>query len=208
VLALSEKWCEERANESAQLAKMAELEGVIKSQADKITELEATHADLKREKDNLHAGYRRLSEKHRALNEEAEQEKTKLAKAHAVELAWVHGDLDLETRSYTEYRQTVWHWHRALHETIASSFDEVKARCLPFSGKGAKVEEMIDWVTEEEKAVPHTVRWLNDNFTVLGIEGILNMLNDEGCQELGQHRDLAASRGSSALEIFLMMCIS
>jgi uncharacterized coiled-coil protein SlyX len=66
---------------------MAELEGVIKSQADKITELEATHADLKREKDNLHAGYRRLSEKHRALNEEAEQEKTKLVKAHAVELA-------------------------------------------------------------------------------------------------------------------------
>jgi hypothetical protein len=29
--------------------------------------------------------------------------------------------------------------------------------------------------------VPDTVWWLNDNFTVLGIEGILNMLNGEGC---------------------------
>jgi hypothetical protein len=35
-------------------------------------------------------------------------------------------------------------WLRELHEMVSSSFDEVKAQCLPFSGKGAKVEEMID----------------------------------------------------------------
>jgi hypothetical protein len=33
---------------------------------------------------------------------------------------------------------------RELHETVASSFDEVKAQCLPFPNKGAMVEEMID----------------------------------------------------------------
>jgi hypothetical protein len=32
--------------------------------------------------------------------------------------------------------------------------------------------------------VPDTVWWLNDNFTIVGIEGILNMLNGDGCQEL------------------------
>jgi hypothetical protein len=45
--------------------------------------------------------------------------------------------LDLETSSYTEYLHE-------LHEAVASSFDEVKAQCLPFPDKGAKVEEMID----------------------------------------------------------------
>jgi uncharacterized coiled-coil protein SlyX len=53
------------------LAKMVELEGVMKSQSDKITELEAAHVDLKRERDNLHVGYRKILEKHKALNEKA-----------------------------------------------------------------------------------------------------------------------------------------
>jgi hypothetical protein len=65
---------------------------------------------------------------------------------------------------------------RELHETVASSFDEVKAQCLPFPNKGAMVEEMIDWVVGEVKAVPDIVWWLSDNFTVLGIEGVLNIL--------------------------------
>jgi hypothetical protein len=38
-----------------------------------------------------------------------------------------------------------------------ASFDEVKAQCLPFPDKGAKVEQMIDWVDEEVKAVPDIV---------------------------------------------------
>jgi hypothetical protein len=45
-----------------------------------------------------------------------------------------------------------------------------------------------------------TVWRLNDNFAVLGIEGVLNMLNGKGCQELGQLRDLAASCGTAVLE--------
>jgi hypothetical protein len=52
---------------------------------------------------------------------------------------------------------------------------------LPFPDRGAKVEEIIDWVVGEVKVVPDTVWRLNDNFTILGIEGVLNMLNGEGC---------------------------
>jgi hypothetical protein len=46
--------------------------------------------------------------------------------------------------SYTEYRQTVCHRLHELHEIVASSFDDIHARCLPFPDKGANVEEMID----------------------------------------------------------------
>jgi hypothetical protein len=141
-----------------------------------------------------------LSEKHKSLNEKAEQEKEKLAEAHAVELANLRGDLDLVTHSYTEYRQTVCRWLRELHETVASSFDEVKAQCLPFPSKGEKVEDMIDQVTGEVKAMLDTIWGLNDNFVGLGINGILNMLNGEGCQELGQVCNLLMSRGTIALE--------
>jgi hypothetical protein len=52
---------------------------------------------------------------------------------------------------------------------------------LSFPDKGAKVEEMIHWVVGEVKVVPNTVWQLNDNFTILGIEAVLNMLNGEGC---------------------------
>jgi hypothetical protein len=86
------------------------------------------------------------------------------------------------------------HWLHELHEAVASSFEEVKAQCLPFPNKGAMVEEMIDWVVREVKAVPDTVWRLNDNFTILGIECVLSMLNGEGCQELGRLHDLAGSR--------------
>jgi hypothetical protein len=145
-------------------------------------------------------GYRRLSEKHKALAERVVQEKTKLVEALAVELAKLHGDLDLETRSYTEYHQTMHHRLCELHKTVASSFDEVKAQCLPFPDKGVKVEEMIDWVVGEVKAVPDTIWQLNDNLAVLFIEGILRMLNVEGCQELGRLRDHAGSRDAAILE--------
>jgi hypothetical protein len=148
----------------------------------------------------LHAGYQRLLEKHKALNEKPEQEKDRVAEVHTVDLAKLHADLDLETHSYMEYRQTVHRWLHELHETVASSFDEVKAQCLPFPDKGAKVEEMIDLVALEVKAVPDTIWRLNDNFTILGIEGVLNILNGEGCQELGRLHDLTMSRGASALE--------
>jgi hypothetical protein len=62
------------------------------------------------------------------------------------------------------------------------------------------VEEMLNWVAEEVKVVLDTVWWLNDNFAVLGIEGVLNMLNGKGCQELTRLRDLAISRDATVLE--------
>jgi uncharacterized coiled-coil protein SlyX len=67
VLALSGKQREKRAAESAQVAKIVELEVVSRSQADKITELEVTCTDLKCEKDKVTDGYRSLAEKHKAL---------------------------------------------------------------------------------------------------------------------------------------------
>jgi hypothetical protein len=76
----------------------------------------------------------------------------------------------------------------------------VKVQCLPFPDKGAKVEEMINWVAREVKAVPDTVWRLNDNFAILGIEGVLSMLNNEGCRELGQLHDLAGSCDAAVLE--------
>jgi hypothetical protein len=123
-----------------------------------------------------------------------------LAEIHATELARLCGDLDLETHNYMEYRQNVRCQLRELHETVASSFKEIKAQCLPFPGKGTKIEDMINWVAREVKTMLNTIWQLNDNFVVLGIKGVLNMLNGEGCQELGHLRDLAASRDATILQ--------
>jgi hypothetical protein len=48
--------------------------------------------------------------------------------------------------------------------------------------------------------VPDTIWQLNDNFTVLVVEGVLNMLNGEGCQELSRLHELAASSDATALQ--------
>jgi hypothetical protein len=50
------------------------------------------------------------------------------------------------------------------------------------------------------KAVPGTVWQLNDNFIILSVEGVLNMLNGEGCQELGRLHDMAFSHDATVLE--------
>jgi hypothetical protein len=201
VLALLEKQCEKRIAESVQVVKIAEQEVVVMSQADRIVELEATCADFKREKDKVIDGNRRLAEKHKLIVEKAEHDKTKLVENHAIELTKLHADLDLETRIYIEYRQNVRHWLHELHEADASSFEEVKAQCMPVLDKGVKVEEMIDWVVRKVKAVSDTVWRLNDNFTVLDIGGVLSMLNGEGCQELGRRLcDLAGSHDATVLE--------
>jgi hypothetical protein len=92
------------------------------------------------------------------------------------------------------------YWLCELHETMASSFAEVQVQCLSFFDKGAKAEEMIDWILVEVKAVPDTVWWLNDNFAILGIEGVLNMLNNKGCQELDRLHELATSRDAAVME--------
>jgi hypothetical protein len=59
---------------------------------------------------------------------------------------------------------------------------------------------MLNWVDKEVKALPDTIWWLNDSFTILGIEGVLNMINGEGYQELTRLRDLATSRDAAILE--------
>jgi hypothetical protein len=99
-----------------------------------------------------------------------------------------------------EYRQNVRSRLRDLHETLASSFDDVKAQCMPFPNKVVIVEKMIDWVGEEIKVVSDTVWRLNNNFTILAIESVLNMLHSEGCQELSRLCDLATSCDVMVLE--------
>jgi hypothetical protein len=47
--------------------------------------------------------------------------------------------------------------------------------------------------------VSDTMWQLNDNFVVLDIEGILNMLSNEGFRELSRLRELAASLDTSVL---------
>jgi hypothetical protein len=103
-----------------------ELEVLMKSQAKKIAKLEAAYTDLKCEKDNVTTSYRRLAEKHNAFTDKAEHERKELTETHTMELARIHGDLNLDTHNYTEYGQNVRHGLRELHETVTSSFDEVK----------------------------------------------------------------------------------
>jgi chromosome segregation ATPase len=112
---------------SARTARSAELEAVVNSQAKRIAELEMAYADLKCEKESINAGYRRLSDKHKILTEKIEREKVELNESHGMKLAKLRGDLDLETRSYTEYRQSVCSWFCKLHETVSSLFNEVQA---------------------------------------------------------------------------------
>jgi hypothetical protein len=45
-----------------------------------------------------------------------------------------------------------------------------------------------------------TISRLNNNFAILNIEGVLSMLNGEGCQELGRLRDLDGSHDAAVLE--------
>jgi hypothetical protein len=97
--------------------------------------------------------------------------------SHAKKLAKLRGDFDLETHSYMEYCLNVYRRLRELHNTVASSFDEVKTQCLPFPDRGVKIEEMIDWVAGEVTTASDTIWQLNDNFVVLAVEGILSMLN-------------------------------
>jgi hypothetical protein len=68
----AEKQRAKRATESAQIAKNAELEVLVRSQAKKITELETAYADLKHEKDNVTTGYQRLATKHNAFAKRVE----------------------------------------------------------------------------------------------------------------------------------------
>jgi hypothetical protein len=60
---------------------------------------------------------------------------------------------------------------------LNASFGEVGLRCLPIPTKNAPVENYIDWFEKKVKAVSGVVWQLNNNFVVLAIEGVLNMLH-------------------------------
>jgi hypothetical protein len=62
---------------------------------------------------------------------------------------------------------------------------------------------LIDWVGEELKVMSDTMWQLNDNFVVLSIEGVLNMLLGAGCQDLSQLHRLATSSDISIIENIL-----
>jgi hypothetical protein len=49
------------------------------------------------------------------------------------------------------------------------------------------------------KAVLDTLWRLNDNFAILVFEGVLSMLNDKWCKELGRLCDLAGSHDATVL---------
>jgi hypothetical protein len=74
-----------------------------------------------------------------------------------------------------------------------ASFTDVRVWCLPFPTRNAPIENYIDWFEEELMAVSGTVWKLNDNFDVLAIEGVLNMLRSAGCQDLPRLCKLAMS---------------
>jgi hypothetical protein len=69
----------------------------------------------------------------------------------------IQEELNEETQNYTDYRLNVRRCLCELHEVVASSFEEVKVRCLPIPTKGVKVEEMINWVVGEVRIIPDTV---------------------------------------------------
>jgi hypothetical protein len=83
---------------------------------------------------------------------------------------------------------------------LKASFGEVGACCLPFLTRNSPVEDYINWFEEEVKTVPGVIWQLNDNFVVLAIEGILNMLHSSGCQLLPVLCELAASSDASVIE--------
>jgi predicted nuclease with TOPRIM domain len=112
-----------RVAEAEEADRNAKLEALVEMQSQKIAEIEVACADLKQEKENLTAGYRRLLEKHKALIEEAEREKTKLVEAQATELAGIKGEMDKETQDYTDYCIDVRPRLCVLHKVVASSFD-------------------------------------------------------------------------------------
>jgi hypothetical protein len=52
----------------------------------------------------------------------------------------------------------------------------------------------------EVRTMPDFMWQLNNNFIVLAIEGVLNMLNGTGCQELSHLRGLVASSDASIVQ--------
>jgi uncharacterized coiled-coil protein SlyX len=82
---LSEDLAAKRAAETAQASKTVKLESVAVAQAQRITELEGANANLKLEKENVIADYRRLAEKYKKLEEKSNavsREKADAAEAH------------------------------------------------------------------------------------------------------------------------------
>jgi uncharacterized coiled-coil protein SlyX len=173
-----------RVVETTQVSKIAELEAVVAAQAQRIAKLEEAYANLKLENENVTAIYRRLADRYKKLEEKAsaiECEKPDVAEAHAAQLVEVEERLVKETQDRTDYRWDVRHSLCELHEVSKVSLREVGARCLTFPTKNAAIDDYIGWFEEKVKAVLGVVWQLNDNFFLVAIEGVLNMLHCFGC---------------------------
>jgi uncharacterized coiled-coil protein SlyX len=68
-LALSKSLAARKAAKTVHANKIAELESETAAQAKRIAELEEAYASLKLEKENMIAGYRRLADKYKRLEE-------------------------------------------------------------------------------------------------------------------------------------------
>jgi hypothetical protein len=119
---------------------------------------------------------------------------------HASQIAELEGELAKEVQDYTDYHLWVRHRFHMLHEVLEALLGDVRVRCLPFPAKNAPVVDYINWFEEEVKAVPGMVWQLNDNFVVLAIEGVLNMLHSSSCQELPRLHELVVSSDASIVE--------
>jgi hypothetical protein len=72
---------------------------------------------------------------------------------------------------------------------------------LPWQRREGRGNDRLGcWGVEGCARYPSNQVDLNDNFTVLGNEGVLIMLYNEGCQELSRLHDLAASHNAVVLE--------
>jgi hypothetical protein len=178
-LTLSEGLAAKRAVETAQASNVAELESVAAAQANRILELEEGYANLNLKKENVTSSYRRPSEKYKKLQEKAnaiEREKSDVVEAHTTQLAEVEEKLVKLTQDYRDYHWDVQHCLRELHEVLMALLGEVGARRLPFPAMNVLIDDYISWFEEEVKVVLGVLWQLNDNFVVLAIKGVLNML--------------------------------
>lgn len=77
---------------------------------------------------------------------------------------------------------------------------EFGASCLPYSGKGITIGEIIGWFDKEIKYLPATFVKENKNFMCYAIVGVLRMLYDNGCDNVEGLQKIMASCDATILE--------
>jgi hypothetical protein len=142
------------------------------------------------------AGYHRLAGKYRDLEAKVKA----MEKSCAARVADIEKKMAKEVEDYKFYHLKFRRSLRALHEILVSSLGEIGARCLMFPPKSAPNEDFFSWFEDEVKSLSGVFRQLNDNFVVLAIEGVLNMLRSSGCRDLSALYQLVNSSDASVVE--------